>query len=43
MESKWEPAMGTFFDLKHTDIDFKEVDFSKFKGKVLLVTNVACF
>jgi glutathione peroxidase len=32
---------GTFYDFKVTDIDGKEMKLSEFKGKVLLVVNVA--
>jgi len=31
----------SFFDLKAKDIHHQEVDFSDFKGKVVLVVNVA--
>jgi len=31
----------TFYELKANDIDGKEVDFSKYKGKVVLIENVA--
>ena len=32
---------ASFYELKANDIDGKEVDFSQFKGKVVLVVNVA--
>jgi len=32
---------STFYDFKMKDIDGKEVDFSQFKGKKLLIVNVA--
>ena len=35
-------AMSGFHDLSAKDIDGNDVAFSKFKGKVVLVTNVAC-
>jgi len=34
--------MGTFFDQKAVDADGKEVQFSEYKDKVVLVVNVAC-
>lgn len=33
--------MSTFHELKGTDIDGNELSFSKFKNKVVYVTNVA--
>ena len=35
-------AMANFHSLSAKDIDGNDVDFAKFKGKVCLVTNVAC-
>lgn len=35
-------AMSGFYDLSAKDIEGNDVAFSKFKGKVVLVTNVAC-
>ena len=35
-------AIVGFHDLSAKDIDGNDVAFSKFKGKVVLVTNVAC-
>ena len=32
---------GSFYDLSAKDIDGNDVSFDKFKGKVVLVTNVA--
>jgi glutathione peroxidase-family protein len=34
--------MANFHSLSAKDIDGNDVDFAKFKGKVCLVTNVAC-
>jgi hypothetical protein len=34
-------AMSTFHQLKGTDIDGNELSFSKFKNKVVYITNVA--
>jgi len=34
-------VMASFYDLKAPDVNGKEVDFATFKGKVVLVTNVA--
>lgn len=34
-------ATKEFYDLKATDIYGMDVDFQKFKGKVLLIVNVA--
>lgn len=36
-----KPKEGTIYDFKMKNIDGKEVSLSKFKGKVLLVVNVA--
>ena len=36
------PRHAGFHDLSAKDIDGNDVAFSKFKGKVVLVTNVAC-
>ena len=33
--------MASFYDLSYPDVDGNVVDFSKFKGKVSFVTNVA--
>ncbi len=35
-------AAKSFYDLSAKDIDGNDVSFEKFKGKVVLVTNVAC-
>ena len=35
-------AAKSFYDLSAKDIDGNDVSFDKFKGKVVLVTNVAC-
>ena len=35
-------AAGSFYELSAKDIDGNDVSFEKFKGKVVLVTNVAC-
>lgn len=40
-EEKTTEASGTVYDFKVKDIDGKEVDFADFKGKVLLIVNVA--
>lgn len=37
----YEPSFGTFHDLKAIDIDGKERPMSDFRGKVILVVNVA--
>jgi glutathione peroxidase-family protein len=34
--------MGSFYELAALDIDGKKDDFSRFKGQVSLVVNVAC-
>jgi len=41
--SKWEPKLGTFFDLKADNIKKQSVNFNSFSGKVVLVVNVASF
>ena len=41
--SKWDKSMGTFFDLKATDIDGKEHAFKQHEGKFVLITNVASY
>jgi len=41
-DSKYAPSMGTLYDLKAVDIDGKEIAFNDYKGKVALITNVAC-
>jgi glutathione peroxidase len=33
---------GSFHELSAKDIDGNDVSFDKFKGKVVLITNVAC-
>lgn len=39
--TQWNKSMGTFTDLKATDIDGKEQDFEQYKGNVFLIVNVA--
>jgi len=41
--AKADTTAGTIYDFKMKDIDGKEVPLSDFKGKVLLVVNVASF
>eukprot|EP01084_Bolivina_argentea_P030016 55674_1 len=41
-KNNWDESMGRFNDLNAVDIDGNDINFNKFKGSVLLITNVAC-
>eukprot|EP01084_Bolivina_argentea_P313810 543488_1 len=41
-KNSWDKSMGRFNDLSAVDVDGKELSFTAFDGKVLLITNVAC-
>lgn len=41
IDGQYQPSFGTFYDLKAIDIDGTERSMSEFRGKVLLVVNVA--
>ncbi|CAF2523226.1 unnamed protein product [Rotaria sp. Silwood2] len=41
IDGKYQSSFGTFYDLKANDIDGNEKSMSDFRGKVLMVVNVA--
>lgn len=40
-KTAWTPAMGSFYDQSCKDLEGNDTNFSDYKGKVVLVTNVA--